>query len=206
MRTHMTIIAASFLAAAAALSTVASASAAVPAQSELTAMSPAPTPAPSGDRNVRRTSAVVAPDFRMSDGCRGTTLPIVCRIDEPVVNQPQFTYDFSFLPGDHVTVEAGGCVQRGGKGLTWKRYVDPADDEDLYHGLITIPGATGNLERLVNVVGRQLVVRGRGSGQLVLGYEDHDDAYSDNGYYAHDNGTADQCLNSENAFVIITVT
>ncbi|MFF7234354.1 hypothetical protein [Streptomyces sioyaensis] len=56
--------------------------------------------------------------------------------------------------------------------------------------------------RLVNVVGRQYVVGGRG-GSLKLGYED--DGYSDNGYYAHDNGTGNQCLNSVNAFVRIVV-
>ncbi|MFI5682399.1 hypothetical protein [Streptomyces sp. NPDC051636] len=68
--------------------------------------------------------------------------------------------------------------------------------------MITIPGATGNLARLVDVVGRQLVVGGRG-GSLVLGYQDNN--YDDNGYYAHDNGTGDQCLNSVNAFVHIVI-
>jgi hypothetical protein len=204
MRTRMTIIAAGILVAAAASSVVATASAVAATPSGSAAVASAAKPAPSGGRNVRRVPAVIAQDLQLSAGCFGETLPIDCRIDEPVVNQPQFTYDFSFVPGDHVTVDAGGCVQVGGHGDTWKRYVDPASDNDLYHGLITIPGATGILDRLVNVVGRQLVVRGRGGGNLVLGYQD--DGYSDNGYNDHDNGTGNQCLNSVNAFVHIVVT
>ncbi|MCX4765114.1 hypothetical protein OG562_29895 [Streptomyces sp. NBC_01275] len=155
------------------------------------------------DRNVRRVPAALsAAAVKYSPGCSGTTLPIDCTISEPVVTQHEMTYPFSFLPGDHVTVTAGGCVQTGGQGLTWKRYVDPASDSDLYHGLITVPGATGELQRLVNVVGRPYVVGGRG-GSLKLGYED--DGYSDNGYTAHDNGTGNQCLNSVNAWVRIVV-
>jgi hypothetical protein len=161
-----------------------------------------PGPAAGGGRNVRRTPQVLSRALSYSPGCSGTTVPIDCTITEPVVTAPQTTYSFSFLPGDHVVVNAGGCVQTGGSGLTWKRYVDPASDNDLYHGLITIPGATGSLVRLVDMVGRQYVVGGRG-GSLVLGYED--DGYSDNGYYSHDNGTGNQCLNSVNAYVHIVI-
>lgn len=156
------------------------------------------------DRNVRRVPDVVAQDVQMSDGCFSQTLPIDCKITEPIVTQKQATYDFTFLPGDHVTIDGGGCVQTGGSGKTWKRYVDPASDNNLYHGLITIPGTTGVLDRLVDVVGRPLEVRGRGGVKLVLGYQD--DNYGDNGYYSHDNGTGNQCLNSVNAFVHIVVT
>ena len=38
--------------------------------------------------------------------------------------------------------------------------------------------------------------------RLVLGYED--DGYSDNGYYAHDDGTGGQCKNVGNAWVNLT--
>jgi hypothetical protein len=38
---------------------------------------------------------------------------------------------------------------------------------------------------------------------LTLG--DEDDGYSDNGYYAHDDGTEDQCGNSVNAFIELTI-
>jgi hypothetical protein len=157
------------------------------------------------NRNVRRTPATLTKSlagFTMGSGCSSVTLPITCRITEPVVNQPDTTYPFSFLPGDHVLVSGGGCVQTGGHGLTWKRYIDPASDNGLYHGLITIPSTTGNRARLLDVVGRPLVVGGRG-GSLSLGYED--DGYSDNGYTAHDNGTGNQCVNSVNAWVEITI-
>jgi hypothetical protein len=200
MRKRMTIAATAIMAAAVAtgLATVSAAA------------SPQPAPGASADqsgstidRNVRRTPAVLADALTLSPGCSGQTLPITCRITEPVVTQSQFTYQFSFLPGDHVSVTAGGCVQTGGAGATWKRYVDPAADNDLYHGLITIPGATSSLARLVNVVNQQWVVGGRG-GSLILGYQD--DGYGDNGYWGHDNGTGNQCLNSVNAFVNIVIT
>jgi hypothetical protein len=165
----------------------------------------APQPGPAGDRNVRRTPAMLPQSLTMSPGCSATTLPIDCTITEPTVTQAQTTYPFTFLGGDHVTINAGGCVQTGGSGLTWKRYVDPAADNDLYHGTIAIPGTIGTAtsqERLVNWVGRPFVVNGRGAS-LILGYQD--DGYSDNGYYAHDNGTGNQCLYSVNAWVHITV-
>ncbi|MBK3635169.1 hypothetical protein ACWC9X_14360 [Streptomyces asoensis] len=207
MRKHvMTLIAAVALTAGAAVSTAPSALAAAPDAAGGTARAAAaraPQPAANVNRNVRRVPATpAAANVIYSPGCSGTTLPIDCTITEPVVTQRETTYPFSFLPGDHVTVTAGGCVQTGGHGLTWKRYVDPASDNDLYHGLITVPGATADLARLVNVVGRPYVVGGRG-GSLKLGYED--DGYSDNGYTAHDNGTGNQCLNSVNAYVRIVV-
>ncbi|GAA1252966.1 hypothetical protein GCM10009665_49610 [Kitasatospora nipponensis] len=192
MNKRITLMAAAALAVVATLGTSATAATAAPSGTGSGAV----------DRNVRRTPAVTPRALTLSPGCSGTTLPIDCTITEPVVTTLQTTYNFSFLPGDHVTVNAGGCVQTGGHGLTWKRYVDPASDSDLYHGLITIPGATANLARLVDVVGRQYVVGGRG-GSLILGYQDN--GYDDNGYYAHDNGTADQCLNSVNAFVHIVI-
>ncbi|MFE2067414.1 hypothetical protein ACFXDH_34420 [Streptomyces sp. NPDC059467] len=198
----MTVVAAAVLAAGAAMATAPAAGAAPagPARADAAGTG---RHGQSVDRDVRRIPAALkAADVIYSPGCSSTTLPIVCKITEPVVTQHETTYPFSFLPGDHVTVDAGGCVQTGGHGLTWKRYVDPASDNDLYHGLITIPGATGDLVRLVNVVGRPYVVGGRG-GSLKLGYED--DGYSDNGYTAHDNGTGDQCKNSVNAWVQIVV-
>jgi hypothetical protein len=150
----------------------------------------------------RRVAAI--PALTASDGCFSTTCPIDCIITEPIVNVAAHGYGIWFRPGDHVTVFAGGCVQTGGSGSTWKRYVDPASNNDLYHGLITIPGATGDLDRLVNVVGRPYTVSGAGGG-LILGYQD--DNYTDNGYYnrGHDNGTGDQCLGLGNAFVRILI-
>src|SRR5256885_12486833 len=46
----------------------------------------------------------------------------VVDITQPVVTHPFFNYGI-IDPGDKITIDAGGCVQTGGKGLTWKRYV-----------------------------------------------------------------------------------
>jgi len=142
-----------------------------------------------------------------SCSCEGAALPpvdpkcsdptakgqIVCTINQPVVTQRETTYSaVVFVPGDRVTVAADGCVQTGGRGLTWKRYVNPSgpNSDRLYHGLIQIPTANQNaLVRIGTVIGRTFIANA--SGVLHLGYED--DAYSDNGYYAHDNGTSNQC-------------
>jgi hypothetical protein len=52
---------------------------------------------------------------------------ITWRIDRPNVMQHQTGYpQITFKPGDSVAVDAGGCVQTGGMGSTWKRYVDPS--------------------------------------------------------------------------------
>src|SRR5438105_9059582 len=67
---------------------------------------------------------------------------IRCRIDEPNVTQRLTPYiDIAFQIGDSVTIDAGGCVQTGGIGPTWKRYVNPQgpNSDQLYHGLILIP-------------------------------------------------------------------
>jgi hypothetical protein len=135
--------------------------------------------------------------------CQGRTYPINCWVMEPNVRQRSTEYpQIQFEPGDHVYIEAGGCVQTGGAGLTWKRYVDPAADNDLYHGLISIPGGTAGLVRLLTMVNQTVVVTERGS--LTLGYEDDD--YSDNGYWGHDNGTGNQCSNVGPAWVHLTIT
>lgn len=123
-----------------------------------------------------------------------------CLINEPVVTQHETVYPtVKFAPGDIVDVKADGCVQTGGWGDTWKRYVNPVGgDTNLYHGLIRIPTATpagSGLVRIETVIGRRQTVTGAGVpvSELVLhlGYEDDD--YSDNGYYRHDNGNYDQC-------------
>src|SRR5262249_42563752 len=111
---------------------------------------------------------------------------------------------------------------------TWKRYVDPSGDNSdrLYHGRIFIPGATAGLVRISSVVGERLVVNkfpahyDGSSLFLQLGYEDactpglldpcflQGDAYHDNGYYAHDDGTDDQCRYDHDggpAYLYITI-
>ncbi len=150
------------------------------------------------------------PDFRCSQS--GTT--ITCSLSEPVVNQARYEYhSVIFQPNDKVVVQAGGCVQTGGHGLTWKRYVDPQgpNSDRLYHGLITIPGITGpSLVRIQGIVGKTLQIPATidpKNNFLVLGYED--DGYGDNGYTAHDNGTGDQCKDAvagKPAWVTIQIT
>jgi hypothetical protein len=123
---------------------------------------------------------------------------IVCNINRPNVTKHETEYpNIVFAPNDIVDVSADGCVQTGGVGDTWKRYVNPIGP-GLYHGLVRIPTeptTKGALVRIKDVIGRRLLVTGAGlpESQLVLhlGYEDND--YSDNGYDNHDDGTDDQC-------------
>jgi hypothetical protein len=125
-----------------------------------------------------------------------------CMVHEPNVTQPATTYPIPVHPGDHVWVDAGGCVQTGGHGLTWRRYVDPQSNKDLYHGLIDIPGVTRGMQRIQGILRTSFEVFG--DGNVILGYED--DGYADNGYYSHDDGTGGQCRNSQNAWVQILIT
>src|SRR5882757_10841312 len=101
-----------------------------------------------------------------------------CRIDEPNVTRRLSTYpQITFKPGDSVTVRAGGCVQTGGSGRTWKRYVNPSgpNSDRLYHGLIWIPGAHSDLVRIAGAIARPVVVPpgvDPNNAVLRLGYED----------------------------------
>ena len=124
----------------------------------------------------------------VADGTGGET----CDIFLPNVLDPVTAYPtIAFAPGDSVVVTAQGCVQTGGAGKTWKRYVDPSrpDSDSRYHGLISIPGATAGLVRLSSVVNTPLNVTS--AGVLSLGYED--EGHGDNGYWSPDDGTDDQC-------------
>ncbi len=131
------------------------------------------------------------------------------RIETPNVNQGYTEYrTLPFEPGDRVTINAGGCVQTGGHGKTWKRYVNPSgpNSDHLYHGLIWVPGATGPLVRIQSVIGSTLTVPTTVNAAdlfLRLGYED--DNYADNGYTGHDDGTEDQCKGVGAAWVELTV-
>lgn len=132
----------------------------------------------------------------------------VCRIDEPVVNQRLTQYpQIVFQPGETVTVNAGGCVQTGGTGATWKRYVNPSgpNSNRLYWGTISIPGATEGVMRVSDVIGQTLTVSSGIRQPLVLELGYVDDDYSDNSYDNHDDGTENQCRNQPNAFVILTI-
>jgi hypothetical protein len=140
-------------------------------------------------------------------------------IYSPVVNSPawrNFSGQISFRAGDTVVITAGGCVQTGGHGLTWKRYVAPQgpNSDRLYFGVFAMPGVPVTAFR--NVL--QPVSPGSDVWQgtfyvdtyeappydtLWLAYPD--DGYSDNGYYSHDNGTGDQCRNVGNAWITLNI-
>jgi hypothetical protein len=144
------------------------------------------------------------------------------RIDEPNVKKKIIEFQqIRFQAGDKVRVTGGGCVQTGGHGKTWKRYVDPLgpNSDKLYHGMVLIPGAIGELPadsldrfaRILIVKGHDFTVQGITEPRkqhLWLGYEDDD--YGDNGYYSQDEGTQGQCKigNSwvEHAFAVVTIT
>ena len=134
------------------------------------------------------------------------------------VDHTTYQSQVQFAPGDVVSVQADGCVQTGGHGNTWKRYVNPSGDETdtKYHGLMQIPTAFpagSGLIRISNFIGKLQLVRGDPNVPasqlfLTLGYEDSD--YGDNGYDNHDDGTDDQCKtsisnNGEAAYVSITI-
>jgi hypothetical protein len=121
--------------------------------------------------------------------------------------------------GDTFIVKACGCVQTGGNGKTWKRYVDPSgpNSDRLYHGLIGIyydhqtPPVGGWTIKGMRTI--QSYIDGQGPGTMIpkghtatllLGYQDDD--YSDNGYWGHDDGTDDQCRGVGGAAVEVIVT
>lgn len=136
---------------------------------------------------------------------RDTADVTVWRVGQPNVKHSSTNYtQIWLLPGDIINVAAGGCVQTGGKGLTWKRYVDPSgpDSDRYYHGLIQIKGINAKLTRFRDF-GMDKNYPVQTEGFVVLGYED--DGYSDNGYYAHDDGDNDQCRHVGPAWVIVSV-
>src|SRR6266508_6989447 len=79
-----------------------------------------------------------------------------CRIPKPAVTQRMTEYPaIAFQAGDAVQVGAGGCVNIGSSGLSWRRYVDPTgtDASRFYAGTIWIPGVTSGLVRIAGIQG-----------------------------------------------------
>lgn len=134
----------------------------------------------------------------------------VWRIDQPNVKQKQTNYpNIPLLAGDLVSVFAGGCVQTGGSGLTWKRYARPVSrlegTDNEYFGLITIPGfgALRNVRDAIMAGGIPVTGAPGTSTSLTLGYSD--DNYGDNGYWGHDDGLWQQCNDLPNAWIVIAI-
>ncbi len=102
-------------------------------------------------------------------GCfdRTITGKIRCTMVQPPVNQHETPFPkLVFAPKDLVQVYADGCVQTGGTGSTWKRYVNPSGPgaETKYHGMIRIPSGTKDsaLVEIKDVVAKTITVTGAG--------------------------------------------
>ena len=129
-------------------------------------------------------------------------------IEYPSVDRNQTDYPaITFNPGDVVTLSASGCVQHGGVGPTWARYVNPDDGngnlDSNYYGTVQIRGITGDgpTQTIKHWIGPSVIAPI--AGHLVLGYVDDD--YSDNGYWNHDDGPNNQCAGVSKTVVDIVI-
>lgn len=171
------------------------------------------------------TSSIPAPTNIVSDGHPDVVDIVSCympnantqvwSIDKPNVSKSEVSYpEIVFKKGDAIGIAAGGGVQTGGHGLTWKRYVTPikawvsgseSHEDDQYFGTISIPGVIPS-QKLSSAIknGPFTVASDPGpDGFLRLGYAD--DHYEDNGYWGHDAGWYEQCWKMENAWVVIII-
>ena len=166
--------------------------------------------------------AAVESDERISH-TQSTPDVDIWEIHCPNVKQSVTAYkQILFRHLDLITIEAGGGVQTGGVGKTWKLYVDPRGPNSgkLYHGLIRIPKGPNptypksptvkDMVRIQDVIKKGQKLKFTDSKDdslepthLVLGYED--DGYSDNGYWGHDDGTGNQCKGVGPAWLKITI-
>jgi hypothetical protein len=151
------------------------------------------------------------------EDCRGPQVRMISgeggretwRVEAPHVNQRETAYpQIKFGKGDAVSVRAGGCVQTGGSGQTWRRYVDPVgpNSNRLYHGLIKLPGmpAAVRLADFMKSNSHTVPNNAAGDRSLRLGYED--DSYANNGYWGHDDGIDNQCKDVGKAWVEVVIT
>jgi hypothetical protein len=153
---------------------------------------------------------LAAEQFDLLSHTTSTPVLDIWEIKSPNVQQASTPYEqITYREGDRILLQAGGCVQTGGHGRTWKRYVDPTgpNADRLYHGLVKVPGATNGLVRLATVVNHPLRIPRKADIperlHLWLGYED--DGYGDNGYWGHDDGTDNQCKGVGPAWVTIRI-
>jgi hypothetical protein len=134
----------------------------------------------------------------------------VWTIVKPDVTHAEVSYpDVLFRKGDLVSIAAGGGVQVGGSGLTWKRYVNPTSRsrglDDQYYGSISIPGVLTQ-QKLASAIQNspfKVDTDPGANGYLHLQY--NDDNYSDNGYWKPDVGWYEQCREMHFAWVVIII-
>ena len=145
-----------------------------------------------------------APKLTQTQNPDGST---TYRIDQPTVDAASTIYPRVVLRrGDLVRISAGGCVQTGGHGKTWRRFVAPTgtDAERLYSGTIDINGAQPAPHgRLAEWIGVPFGIVAD-TGTVAVGYEDLN--YGDNGYANPDAGLGDQCLGQPPAWIAFNVT
>jgi hypothetical protein len=170
-----------------------------------------------GEEVVQHSRSHTGPDLPGTVDSYEIFLPRV-RSEATIYDSPQ-SRRIRLRKGDALLFHACGCVQSGGKGQTWKRYVDPSgpDSDRLYHGgvflenaaqlgLPTSPTSKG-LVRFSDLLAWQAGgkrVKVMQDSTLSLGYEDSD--YSDNGYSNHDDGTDGQCRQLGSAAVQVVIT
>ena len=140
-----------------------------------------------------------------------------------------------FNQGDKIKVDAGGCVRTNGgqMGQRWKQYVNPSINPQqetsgvsvppniwgaVYAGGLYIAAINSNIPPIRNEP-FDVAISLQPSGGLTIPGSDsstqpkhfdlsllyYDNTFSDNGYYSHDNGTNDQCVNDGPAWVGVTV-
>ncbi len=132
-------------------------------------------------------------------------------ISKPDVTKQDIGYPgIKFRKGDLIQISAGGCVQTGGTGLTWKRYVEPMkgglqEIDDKYFGSVYIPGILES-EKLANAMrNAPIKVVSEVGNESYLHLQYSDDGFGDNSYNDHDNGWWEQCREMEDAWVIVII-
>ena len=147
-------------------------------------------------------------DSAVSAGSDTFATRVNVAIQHPDVRAPSQSFpQISLRPGDRWLLDAEGCVQTGGVGKTWKRYVNPLGPgtDRLYHAWVRVlDGAPPS--RLESVIGREQIIptaADPASLHFTLGYIDDD--YTDNGYNDHDDGTEQQCVSQGNARLSLTI-
>ncbi len=151
----------------------------------------------------------IAADVKTSEGETKTIIVDQPRVDAALTSLPSI----KFQPGDTVRINAGGCVQTGGYGSTWKDYVKPLGDaaNEFYSGTVWIDGVTGGGPvKIASIINKDFKVPVPKDPKLLdqyflrVGYLDN--GLADNGYWSHDDGNDDQCKNKGPAWLEIKVT